>query len=74
MMRKAVNKRFVFICLGATTMFEWWVFLWYLTFLGTYLGGNFGDMGLIWGGLVGYCIGAIIPAGPGPLTFDPNDI
>jgi hypothetical protein len=55
-------------------MFEWWVFLGYLTFFGIYLGGNFGDMGSVWGGLICYCIGAMLPAGPGPLTFDPDDI
>jgi len=55
-------------------MFEWWAFLCYLTFLGVSLGGNFGDMGSFWGGLLGYSIGAILPAGPGPLKFDPNDI
>ena len=55
-------------------MFEWWAFLWYLTFLGVSLGGYFGDQGSFWGGLLGYVIGATFPAGPGPLTFDPDDI
>ena len=55
-------------------MVEWWGLLVYLTFMGAYLGhvAN-GGLGLIFGALIGFCIGALLPVGPS-IDFDPNDL
>ncbi len=55
-------------------MFEWWAVLCYLTFMGGNLGYGMGDgLGLVFGTLIGFCIGASLPSGP-TINFDPNDL
>lgn len=55
-------------------MFEWWVFLAYCCFMGTIFGGAIDHpVGWVFGLLIGFVVGGIMPAGPS-LSFDPDDL